>query len=201
MGEKFRDDGRLWETQDVNYNQGLDRYLVDYHPARLTVRSSAQDKAGYETRIEEVFEWLGKARLRQLGLLTNQEYWDALKGSGVAVYIDGNGRPRRVVHDPAIPRLLHEARAAIGPVAIPVEVVYDSGHVDVHVLHFDGRNISRIGPESAMYSNKSLDACLKRMACDWCSDRVAARSAAVRTGKNVRVIYHPRYANTLLLNC
>ena len=166
VGETFRDDGRLWQIQDIKYSQGLDRYLVDYRPARLTARSSAQDKAGYETRIEEVFEWIGKARLRQLGLLTNKEYWDTLKGSGVTVYIDGNGRPRRAEYDPAMPRLMHEARAERDSVAVPVDVVYGGGDVDEHMLRFVGSAINRDGPENGMYSNKSLDQYLRRLTCD-----------------------------------
>ena len=27
VGETFRDDGRLWQIQDIKYSQGLDRYV------------------------------------------------------------------------------------------------------------------------------------------------------------------------------
>ena len=166
---------------------------MDYRPSRVTARSSAQDKAGYETRIEEVFEWIGKARLRQLGLLTNKEYWDTLKGSGVTVYIDGNGRPRRAEYDPAMPRLMHEARAERDSVAVPVDVVYGGGDVDEHVLRFVGPAISRDGPENDMYSNKSLDQYLRRLTCGWCSDRAAARSAAIYSGQSLHAMRRPKY--------
>ena len=32
-----------------------------------------------------MLEWIGPARVRQLGLESNQEYWEALKGSGRSV--------------------------------------------------------------------------------------------------------------------
>ena len=85
VGETFRDEGRLWEITDVAYAQGLDRYIVEYRPARLTKASRDQDRAGYDSRLEEVLEWIGPARVRQLGLESNQEYWETLKGSGRSV--------------------------------------------------------------------------------------------------------------------
>ena len=202
VGETFRDDGRLWQIQDIKYSQGLDRYLVDYRPARLTARSSAQDKAGYETRIEEVFEWIGEARLRQLGLLTNKQYWDTLKGSGVTVYIDGNGRPRRTDHDPALPRMIHEARAMLESVTIPVDVICSRGIIDQHIIHVDGPTIQRAGLSglSELYSTITLDHFLANLTRGWLQSRRHARAAAVITGRPVHAVAHPRYVKRVFPN-
>ena len=44
-----------------------------------------------------------------------------------------------------------------------------------------------------MYSNKSLDQYLRRLMCDWCSDRVASRSASICSGIPVHTTRRPKY--------
>ena len=151
VGETFRDEGRQWEITDVAYTQGLDRYIVEYRPARLTKASSDQDRAGYDSRLEEVLEWIGPARVRQLGLESNQEYWETLRGSGadrsvpnkiptMMIRIGSDGAPADInyfdettgseVHARMMPHLLHEARAARMPVVMPLNIQGANG--DLH---------------------------------------------------------------------
>ena len=71
--------------------------------------------------------------------------------------------------------------------------MYGGGDVDEHVLRIDGPAINRDGPESEMYSCKSLDQYLKGLTCDWCSDRAAARSAAICSGQPLHAMRRPKY--------
>jgi len=90
LGEEFRDDGRLWKISGASYSKGLDRYLLEYKPARITSRTSEADRAGYETQFVEVMDWIGPARTEELGLTSNVAYWKKkLSGGGAAWTAEG----------------------------------------------------------------------------------------------------------------
>ena len=67
QSREYRGDGTV-RVMDVEYEFGLKQYVVGYRPQRLTKKSSDQDREGYETRLEEFFEMIGRKEAEKLGV-------------------------------------------------------------------------------------------------------------------------------------
>ena len=78
VDEPFTDDeGKKWKITDVSYDNKEREYVVGYVPERIKRGMSEQDKSGYDSSLVEVLGWMGKARVKKLGLSTNLKYWEA----------------------------------------------------------------------------------------------------------------------------
>ncbi len=78
VDEPFTDDeGEKWKITDVSYDNKEREYVVGYVPERIKRGMSEQDKRGYDSSLVEVLGWMGKARVKKLGLSTNLKYWEA----------------------------------------------------------------------------------------------------------------------------
>ena len=69
----FADEGRNWRIDDATYSPGIRRYLVEYVP---TKPKNAAEKAGYESPLLEVLQFLTPRQRSKLDVEENLKYWE-----------------------------------------------------------------------------------------------------------------------------
>lgn len=86
----FTDDRRNFKVTDVEYDRGLQRYIVGYAP---TKPKNDIEKAGFETQLVEFLRMLSARQINKLDIQSNIDYWESqLTGGGhqehsaVAIY-------------------------------------------------------------------------------------------------------------------
>ena len=70
-------------------------------------------------------------------------------------------------------RMIHEARAMLEPMTIPVDVICGRGIIDQQIIYVDGPTIQRAGLSglSELYSHRTLDHFLANLTRGWLQSR------------------------------